>query len=140
MADSISTNPEIDGGKENPGNASPGLWSPGCDLSAFFFPTFGDPSYLFHVHCPEQKVHPFHLVNVGHVFPFLCLIPPLRMLMGNRSAQRAVPCFVIKVSGRCFVFVSVAIICLPFFCNLFYKVVEMSFSSSFLNSFTVNGH
>jgi hypothetical protein len=37
------------------------------------------------------------------------------MLVGNRSAQSALPCFVIKVSGRRFGFVSVAVFCLPFF-------------------------
>jgi hypothetical protein len=93
--------------------------SPGCDLSAFFFPTFGVPFYLLYVHCPGQKLHPFHLVNIGHLFPFLCLIPPFRMLLGNRIAESTLLCFVIKLSGRCFVFVSVAIFCLPFFyCNL----------------------
>jgi hypothetical protein len=74
---------------------------------------------LLYVHCPGQKVHPFHLVNVGHLFPFLCLIPPLRIFLGNHSAQSALPCFVIKLSGRRFVFVSVAIFCLPiFYCSL----------------------
>jgi hypothetical protein len=93
--------------------------SPGCDLSAFFFPTFGVSFYLLYVHCPGQKLRPFHLVNVGHLFPFLCLIPPLRIFLGNHSAQSALPCFVIKLSGRRFVFVSVAIFCLPiFYCSL----------------------
>jgi hypothetical protein len=60
--------------------------------------------------------------------------------MGNRSAQSTLPCFVIKLSGTGFAFVSVVIFLYTFFFVAFlYEAVEISFSSPFL-SFITNGH